>query len=263
MANRLFHTFIGLVAACCVFTSMAQAGGTVDAGLKINIPCINVNDVFYETSLVPWSNPSDPDGYYWQLGGSVVQTSNDGDCASLDSTFAIFLPNLSVSGSLLDVTLPFYASSQNPNDLIWTLGNIAQTITGKVVGVADGDTITVLEGTTQYKIRLYGIDTPESSQDFGNSAKQFISDLVFGKQVKVVWKDIDQYDRIVGMVFVGNTSVNQEIIKAGMAWVYDYYCKDSVCPEWKLIENQAQEARIGLWSHPDPIAPWDYYRRGS
>ncbi len=135
-----------------------------------------------------------------------------------------------------------------------------QTITGKVVGVSDGDTINVLQDRTQYKIRLYGIDTPERGQDFGNRAKQFTSNMVFGKQVRVVQKDKDKYGRVVGMVFVGGTCVNQEIVKAGMAWVYDYYCKDSVCPDWKLFEKQAQEARIGLWSHPDPIPPWDYRR---
>jgi endonuclease YncB( thermonuclease family) len=137
----------------------------------------------------------------------------------------------------------------------------AQTITGKVVGVADGDTITVLEGTTQYKIRLYGIDTPERGQDFGKRAKQFTSGMVFGKQVRVDQKDMDRYGRVVGMVYAGGTCVNEEIIKAGMAWVYDYYCKDSVCREWVDLEAQARTAKVGLWSHPDPIPPWDY-RRG-
>jgi endonuclease YncB( thermonuclease family) len=67
----------------------------------------------------------------------------------------------------------------------------AQTITGKVVGVADGDTITVLQGKDQFKIRLYGIDCPESGQDFGARAKKFVSEMVFGKQVQVVQKDLD------------------------------------------------------------------------
>ena len=137
----------------------------------------------------------------------------------------------------------------------------AQTITGKVVGVADGDTITVLEGTTQYKIRLYGIDTPEKGQDFGNRAKQFTSSKVFGQQVQVTQKDKDRYGRVVGMVYVGNTCVNQEIVKAGMAWVYNQYCNDSVCSKWRGLEKQARQSRIGLWSHPNPIPPWDF-RRG-
>jgi len=136
----------------------------------------------------------------------------------------------------------------------------AQTITGKVVGVADGDTITVLQDNTQYKIRFYGVDCPERGQDFDNRAKQFTSGMVFDKQVQVIQKDIDRYDRIVGMVFVGNTWVNQEIVRAGLAWVYHRYCKDNFCREWADFEAQARAAKIGLWSHPDPIPPWDYRR---
>jgi micrococcal nuclease len=147
--------------------------------------------------------------------------------------------------------------------IIFIAGTLhAQTITGKVVGVADGDTVTVLQNQNQYKIRLYGIDTPEKGQDFGNRAKQFTSDLIFGKEVRVIEKDVDRYGRVVGMIYIGNICVNEEIVREGLAWVYDYYCKDTVCPNWKQLEKQAQGARIGLWSHPDPIPPWDY-RRGS
>ena len=88
-------------------------------------------------------------------------------------------------------------------------------IIGKVVGVADGDTITVLENRTQHRIRLYGIDAPEGGQDFGNRAKKFVSDLVFGKQVRVVKIDIDRYDRIVVMVNVGDLNVNEALVKNG------------------------------------------------
>jgi micrococcal nuclease len=143
--------------------------------------------------------------------------------------------------------------------LIYQVG--AQTITGKVVGVADGDTITVLQDHTQYKIRLYGIDTPEKGQDFGARAKKFVSEMVFGKQVQVIQKDLDRYGRVVGLVLSGNFCVNEEIIRAGLGWVYHQYCKDSVCSQWKGLEQQARQSKIGLWSHPDPIPPWDY-RRG-
>ena len=137
----------------------------------------------------------------------------------------------------------------------------AKTITGKVVGVADGDTITVLQGKDQFKIRLYGIDCPESGQDFGARAKKFVSEMVFGKQVQVIQKDVDRYSRVVGLVLSGNFCVNQEIIRAGLGWVYHQYCKDSICREWVELEAQARDVKIGLWSHPDPIPPWDY-RRG-
>ena len=131
-------------------------------------------------------------------------------------------------------------------------------ISGKVVGVSDGDTITVLQDRTQYKIRLYGIDTPEKSQDFGTRAKQFTSDMVFGKDVRVVQKDMDGYGRVVGLVYVGETCVNEEIIKNGFAWVYKTYCKDKICREWLKSEDQARNSKIGLWSHPNPVPPWEY-----
>ncbi len=133
-------------------------------------------------------------------------------------------------------------------------------ISGKVVGVADGDTITVLENRTQFKIRLYGIDCPERHQDFGNKAKQFVSDLVFGKQVRVVKYDVDRYGRIVGMVYVGNTCANEELVKNGLAWVYQHYCKIPVCSEWLGLESHASEGKLGLWSHPNPIPPWEFRR---
>lgn len=134
-------------------------------------------------------------------------------------------------------------------------------IIGKVVGVADGDTITVLENRTQYKIRLYGIDTPESHQDFGNRAKQFTSDLVFGKQVRVVKKDIDRYGRIVGMVYVGDVCANEALIENGLAWVYRKYCKMEICGRWLELESMAIDGDIALWSHPNPVPPWEFRRK--
>jgi micrococcal nuclease len=104
----------------------------------------------------------------------------------------------------------------------------ATEITGKVIGISDGDTITVLQNKTQYKIRLYGIDCPESHQDFGTKAKQFTSDLVYWKQVKVVQQDMDRYGRTVG----GDLCLNQEIIKNGFAWVYQRYCDTPICKDW-------------------------------
>ncbi|WP_300461244.1 thermonuclease family protein [Desulfobacula sp.] len=135
-------------------------------------------------------------------------------------------------------------------------------IKGKVVGIADGDTITVLQNNKQYIIRLYGIDTPEKGQDFGTKAKNFTSNLVFKREVKVIQKDVDRYGRIVGIVYVGEICINQEIIKAGLAWVYRQYCKDGFCRDWINLETHARKNQIGLWSHPDPVPPWEYRRGG-
>lgn len=120
--------------------------------------------------------------------------------------------------------------------LFATFAHAETIISGKVVGISDGDTITVLQDRTQYKIRLYGIDRPESHQDFGTRAKQFVSDLIFKKDVRVVQKDMDRYGRVVGIVYVGDTCINEEIIKAGFAWVYNQYCKDMVCRDWLILD---------------------------
>jgi len=102
-----------------------------------------------------------------------------------------------------------------------------QTITGKVVGVSDGDTITVLDGQQrQYKVRLLGIDAPESNQDFGSRAKQSLSDLVFGKTVTVTSEAKDMYGRVLGDVTVDGKNVNLEQVRRGMAWFYRFYAKE-------------------------------------
>ena len=99
--------------------------------------------------------------------------------------------------------------------------------TGKVVSVADGDTITVLYGKKEYKIRFLHIDCPESSQAFGTKAKQVLSNKVFGKTVTVRWTDKDRYKRILGDVYVGQRWINVEMVNEGMAWHYKFFSKDA------------------------------------
>ena len=106
--------------------------------------------------------------------------------------------------------------------------------TGQVDHVADGDTITVSRGAQRIKVRLYGIDTPEKSQYFGQNAKQFTSSQIMGKTVEVEEIDIDRYGRIVGLVSVGDLILNRHLIEYGYAWVYDRYCKRSFCSEWTV-----------------------------
>jgi endonuclease YncB( thermonuclease family) len=133
---------------------------------------------------------------------------------------------------------------------------------GKVIGVADGDTITALrEGKQQVKIRLYGIDCPERGQAFSRKAKQFISELVFGKVVEVEPVDIDRYNRLVALVTVSERLVNEELIKVGFALVYTRYCHRPICERWKVLENEAREAKRGLWADPNPIPPWEFRRQ--
>jgi endonuclease YncB( thermonuclease family) len=133
---------------------------------------------------------------------------------------------------------------------------------GKVVGVSDGDTITVLDaGKKQHKIRLQGIDSPESSQPFGTKAKQNLSALIFGKTVRVVVHKRDRYNREVGTVYLGDTDVNLEQVKAGLAWHYKEYQSEQTETERRLYsqaETAARSSREGLWSEANPISPADW-----
>jgi endonuclease YncB( thermonuclease family) len=129
-----------------------------------------------------------------------------------------------------------------------------------VIGVSDGDTITVLRDRTQIRIRLHGIDAPESGQDFGSRAKQAASDLAFGKLVTVRPRDTDRYGRTVAeVVLPDGRSLNREMVREGMAWWYrEYAPKDS---ELARLETEAKENHRGLWSQTSQIPPWNW-RKG-
>jgi endonuclease YncB( thermonuclease family) len=139
--------------------------------------------------------------------------------------------------------------------------SLAQTFTGKVVGVSDGDTLTVLtEGNKPVKVRIFGIDAPESSQPFGTKSKQFASDMAFGKSVTVEKTGEDRYGRTLGVVRVGDKSVGLESVRSGLAWWYRQYAPSSM--KIKAAEAEARLAKRGIWSEPNPTAPWEYRRGG-
>ena len=133
-------------------------------------------------------------------------------------------------------------------------------IEGKVVNVADGDTITVLmPDFEQVKVRLYGIDCPEKKQAFGQKATQFTAQRVAGENVRVQIMDTDRYGRSVGVVYTENgTNLNRELLTNGLAWVYDYFCKEPFCDNWKQEETRARRAHTGLWVDKNPIEPWEW-----
>lgn len=138
----------------------------------------------------------------------------------------------------------------------------AETINGRVVGVADGDTVTVLDASNmQWKIRLMGIDAPEKKMPFGQKSKEHLSDLVFNKLVSVEYSKQDKYGRTVGKIIADGVDANLEQVKAGMAWHYKQYQKEQ-SPEERVsysdAEEQARSRRKGLWIDAEPIPPWDW-----
>lgn len=126
-------------------------------------------------------------------------------------------------------------------------------IEGRIISVADGDTITILDGNKPVRIRLEGIDAPELRQAFGMSARHALSDKVVGKVVRVEWRSQDKYGRYLGDVFVDGEWVNRELVREGYAWHYKEYSKSPLLAE---AEVGAKSKSTGLWSHTDQIEPW-------
>jgi len=135
--------------------------------------------------------------------------------------------------------------------------SFATTYTGKVISIADGDTIKILVDQTQHKIRLAEIDTPEKAQPYGQRAKQALSALAFGKIAEVEQKDIDRYGRIVGRVYINGIDVNAKMVRGGYAWVYRKYATDQ---SLYAMEDDARENKRGLWALPEAqrIPPWEW-----
>lgn len=131
---------------------------------------------------------------------------------------------------------------------------LANEMEAKVVGIVDGDTIDVLDAAkTQHRIRLDGIDAPERGQPFSKRSKALLSDLVFGKTVKITTKGSDKYDRTVGRIAIDGKDVGLLMLEAGMAWHYTKYDQSEKYAEG---EQSARSAHAGLWKDRTAIPPW-------
>lgn len=137
----------------------------------------------------------------------------------------------------------------------------AEPFIGKVVGIADGDTLTVLTASKQqHRIRLAEIDAPEKYQAFGTKSKQSLSDLCFGKEAEVIPRAIDRYKRTVARVKCAGLDANAEQVNRGMAWVYRRYAKDH---DLYVLEHGAKVEKRGLWVDPSPTPPWEWRKNSS
>ena len=138
----------------------------------------------------------------------------------------------------------------------------ADTLTGRVVRVTDGDTIVVLDANdAQHKIRLTGIDAPERKQAFGTKSKEHLSEAVAGKFVVVEYSKRDYYKRILGKVLLSGQDMNLEQIKAGLAWHYKKYQDEQSTSDrekYSDAELDAMRNKRGLWADHNPVAPWEY-----
>lgn len=135
----------------------------------------------------------------------------------------------------------------------------AEQITGRVVAIQDGDTLTVLVDRRQVKVRLVEIDAPEKAQAFGNRSRQSLSDLCFNKTATLADKGKDRYGRTLARVSCEGVDANAEQVRRGMAWVYDRYVTDR---SLYSLQDAARAEKRGLWADPKLVPPWEW-RRGA
>jgi micrococcal nuclease len=139
--------------------------------------------------------------------------------------------------------------------LAFTLSLAAPAFAYQVIGVSDGDTLTLLVDRTPLKIRLANVDAPEKKQSFGERSKQSLSVLCFGKDATYAVQDIDRYGRTVAVVTCAGVQVNRAQVERGMAWVYLKYNRDKSLP---AVQAQAKLKRAGLWADKSPVPPWEF-----
>ena len=161
---------------------------------------------------------------------------------------------------LLSATLGCGEGGQIQPETTGALANaqVGDAFDGPVVSITDGDTISVLRGGEQVRVRVEGIDTPESDQAFGAQATAFTSALLRNKRVAVHVRDVDRYRRLVSRVQVDGIDLSVALVTEGLAWHYTQYSDD---PVLAAAEAQARAAKIGLWSQSSPVRPWEF-RRG-
>lgn len=149
-----------------------------------------------------------------------------------------------------------------PEPATYTFGLEHVSIHGRITGVVDGDTINVLIKAKQHiRVRIAFVDAPEKGQPFGQRAKQAMSGLVFGKDVKLRPHTIDRHGRLVARVLVDNQDVGLELLKQGLCWVYEKYVGEA-SPEiqngYRDAQHMAQSEKAGLWQDFDPVPPWEW-----
>ena len=135
--------------------------------------------------------------------------------------------------------------------------NSAGTLEGEVVRISDGDTVTIqTDNGTRVKIRMFGIDAPESRQEFGNESKAKITSLISGRTVTVKTHSHDRYNRVLGEIFLDGQNINRTMVQEGCAWHYVQYAPND--KDLARDQQEAMAAKKGLWANPNPTPPWQH-----
>lgn len=133
------------------------------------------------------------------------------------------------------------------------------TITGRVLEVYDGDTVTILDGSRKFRVRFYGIDAPEAAQEYGIESRDLLRELILGKTVAVSVMNVDNYGRAVARITSGETDINAKMVREGAAWHYRQFAPHETA--YAEAETAARTAKKGLWSAASPVPPWDYRKQ--
>ena len=176
------------------------------------------------------------------LGGLLFNLDRMGDCGIMLLKYKTFIPSYIVR------FLPGGTAAS---------GQAApkQEISGQVIEVYDGDTVTVLTSNNiKYRIRFYAIDAPEAAQSFGTESRDALREKILGKNVSVKVVSVDQYQRAVGRVMIGSRDINLEMVQEGMAWYYSAYAPRQY--DFFEAELNARKNRIGLWNGNKAVQPW-------
>jgi|SRR6516164_7223679 endonuclease YncB( thermonuclease family) len=170
-----------------------------------------------------------------------------------------FIPLFILSGALNVL------GQDEPTPATYTFGLEHVAIHGRITGIVDGDTINVLIlRKQQIRVRIAFIDAPEKGQAFGERAKQVMSELVFGKDVKLRPHTIDRDGRLVARVLIDNQDAGLELLKQGLCWVYEKYIPEATIDieaSYRAAQATAQSDKLGLWQDPDPEPPWEWRKR--
>lgn len=129
---------------------------------------------------------------------------------------------------------------------------------GRVVNVHDGDTVTILSGGVERRVRLVGIDAPERGQPHGSAARRGLAARIAGRDVQVIERGADSYGRTLARLRIGGADVNALQVRDGFAWVFRRFEND---PALIALEDEARAARRGLWRDPEPVPPWVWRER--
>lgn len=146
------------------------------------------------------------------------------------------------------------------------------TVQGKITMVSDGDTVHFHDASgTKLKVRLYGIDAPETAkmnkrigvvskpgQPYGEEAEKALRNKVLGKTVRMEIMDKDRYKRMVSIIYLDNRNINQEMVSEGWAWAYRQYLERPHASEYIDAEEQARKQKLGLWQQSNPQPPWEF-----